>query len=79
MKLQTLTYRNPLSAILEDFLSIRFKLHQVVTDLDLHDFLYIKISALFSVRNRMEKSVGKLNLSENRADPNVSNIPFPLD
>ena len=30
MKLHTLRYLNPLSAILEDFLSIRFKPHQVV-------------------------------------------------
>ena len=30
MKLHTLKYSNPLSAILEDFLSIRFKPHQVV-------------------------------------------------
>ena len=33
MKLNTLRYWNPLSAILEDFLSIRFKPHQVVTGL----------------------------------------------
>ena len=31
MKLHTLRYSNPLSAILEDFLSIRFKPHQVVS------------------------------------------------
>jgi len=30
MKLQTLSYPNPLSAILEDFFSIRFKAHQEV-------------------------------------------------
>ena len=30
MKLHTLRYSNPLSAILEDFFSIRFKPHQVV-------------------------------------------------
>ena len=30
MKLNTLRYSNPLSAILEDFFSIRFKPHQVV-------------------------------------------------
>ena len=30
MNLQTISYPNPLSAILEDFFSIRFKPHQVV-------------------------------------------------
>ena len=36
MKIHTLMYSNPLSAILEDFFSIRFKPHQVVTWLFWH-------------------------------------------
>ena len=47
MKLHTLRYSNPLSAILEDFLSIRFKPHQVV-----HSILFREEQLLLSSFSR---------------------------
>ena len=42
LKLHTLRYSNPLSAILEDFFSIRFKPHQVVCEIQ-KDFFVAKV------------------------------------
>ena len=46
---------------------------QIYYDLDLHEF-----STFLSVRNRLQKSAGKFDLSKNHADQNRSNVSFPL-
>ena len=65
MKLHTLRYSNPLSAILEDFLSIRFKPHQVVPSqliqYPAHRIILVVKIKLLTVTNY--GGFGKLSLS----------------
>ena len=67
MKLHTLRYSNPLSAILEDFLSIRFKPHQVVNGQNYCSLKYVSIERGAQCSGQIEEII-----------PNIYRLWAPL-
>ena len=78
MKLHTLRYSNSLSAILEDFFSIRFKPHQVVLSLQVssgHQFLTEDLSIrYFKFLGMCKQVLGFLSIKDSLRSRHQSKI-----